>query len=266
MTFRDRFAITFGECAILHTGGTEYGACRENGYSKKELIDIALHIHFCTGVDTEIIDLTSVLPEKVAAKTEEACVLVIRNGASIFVPSPRKAANHLYYEQESKVKYDRKYYDSRRKQTLHKRARWNIVFGAEEQVASEDFTQCTVRAFSSLLFLNAFRNNLQLYLGERARGLYAEGNHYYEDKSGIGFHGDSERKTVICLSLGKSTTLRFQWRLPGSSEHTLSPIDIEVNHGDVYIMSEKATGFDWKHRSKVRVVHSAGSEKYIGRP
>ena len=28
-------------------------------------------------------------------------------------------------------------------------------------------------------------------------------------------------------------------------------------------MSEKATGNDWRKRSKVRIVHAAGSEKYI---
>ena len=28
-------------------------------------------------------------------------------------------------------------------------------------------------------------------------------------------------------------------------------------------MSEKATGFDWKSRSKVRVVHASGHENYI---
>ena len=30
------------------------------------------------------------------------------------------------------------------------------------------------------------------------------------------------------------------------------------------VMSEKATGFDWRCRSKVRVVHAAGAVKYIG--
>ena len=29
-------------------------------------------------------------------------------------------------------------------------------------------------------------------------------------------------------------------------------------------MSEKASGHDWKQRSKYRLVHAAGSRKYIG--
>merc|ERR1712099_129604 len=88
--------------------------------------------------------------------------------------------------------------------------------------------------------------------------------HYYESQSGIGFHGDSERKIVVCLSLGRSSTLRYHWRMPGSSDHTHSPVDIQLNHGDVYVMSEKATGFDWRLRSRVRLVHAAGSAKYTG--
>jgi hypothetical protein len=34
------------------------------------------------------------------------------------------------------------------------------------------------------------------------------------------------------------------------------PVDIVVGHGDIYVASEKATGYDWRMRSKTRVVHS----------
>jgi|694.fasta_scaffold32638_1 hypothetical protein len=42
------------------------------------------------------------------------------------------------------------------------------------------------------------------------------------------------------------------------------PIDINVKHGDIYIMSEKASGFDWLKSKRYRLVHAAGSIKYIG--
>ena len=112
--------------------------------------------------------------------------------------------------------------------------------------------------------LQALKAALPTWLGEKARVAYAEGNHYYEQRSGIGFHGDAERKLVICASLCATYTLRYQWCAPGSSEPFGPPIDIEVAHGDVYVMSEKATGFDWMRRSTHRVVHAAGSRKYIG--
>ena len=80
----------------------------------------------------------------------------------------------------------------------------------------------------------------------------------------MGFHGDCERKIVISLSVGRKMTMRFFWRKPGSTENKIGPIDLELNHGDLYVMSEKATGNDWKKRSRYRVVHGVGSKKYIG--
>jgi len=50
---------------------------------------------------------------------------------------------------------------------------------------------------------------------------------------------------------------------PTARSSTLPSVDIKVEHGDLYIMSEKATGYDWKHSTKLRIVHAAGSEKYI---
>ena len=35
-----------------------------------------------------------------------------------------------------------------------------------------------------------------------------------------------------------------------------------IEHGDMYIMSEKATGFDWKSKSKYTLRHAAGCQKY----
>jgi len=37
----------------------------------------------------------------------------------------------------------------------------------------------------------------------------------------------------------------------------------DLNHGDLYIMSEKTTGFDWKKRTLITLRHAAGCEKYI---
>ena len=80
-------------------------------------------------------------------------------------------------------------------------------------------------------------------------------------KCGIGFHGDSERKKVIGVRLGASIPLHFQWF------HKSKPIGervkIMLSHGDMYVMSEKATGYDWKSSSKITLRHAAGSKKYL---
>ena len=40
--------------------------------------------------------------------------------------------------------------------------------------------------------------------------------------------------------------------MPHSSNHELKPIDIKLNHGDIYIMSKKQPDTIGKQRSKVR--------------
>ena len=254
----NRYAITFGEVAILHIGGKEYGKGRlNNGFSTNELKKISEE-----NDNTEYISISDKLPVKLR-KDNDAGILIFRNNQNnkekkFVIGLNKNEANKLYLEQES-INYDTKFWDNRRQKTLNKRARYNIVFGKENIKNSKDYKQCSVIAFSDLKYLNRFRKRLQIILGSKTKKLNAEGNKYFHNKAGIGYHGDSERKIVICLSLGKETTLRYHWRLPGSSEHTLEPTDIILNHGDVYIMSEKATGWDWRLRSKVRVVHGAGN-------
>lgn len=113
--------------------------------------------------------------------------------------------------------YDKKYYDAKKDKTFNKRARYNLVFGEEDQEASEDYKEYTIKSFKSLKFLSLLREKIGEWFGPKAANLFAQGNRYYEEGSGIGFHGDGERKIVICLSLGRDSTLRYFWRKPKSS-------------------------------------------------
>ena len=252
--FEPRFAITFGEVAILHVGGAKFGAERRSeGFSVDELRGLRDLIE-----GAELTMVSDVLPAAARA-ANEAAVLVIPSGAEFLGLD----SDRLLDEQKGVV-YDQKYFDSRRRGTLNKRARYNVVFGDGGQVHSEDYQDPTVVPFAGLPLLDEFRGRLPEAFGPKAAGLNAEGNYYFGADCGIGFHGDAERKIVICLSLGGPATLRYHWRLPGSSDHTFPSVDVAVGHGAVYCMSEKATGWDWKYRSKTRVVHAAGSLKYIG--
>jgi len=53
----------------------------------------------------------------------------------------------------------------------------------------------------------------------------------------------------------------FQWFQ--NSKPIGTRIKLILNHGDMYIMSEKAVGFDWKKRKIPTLRHAAGSEKYL---
>ena len=124
----------------------------------------------------------------------------------------------------------------------------------------------TVKAFDQLPYLNDVHEKLGT-LSSKAAGLFAEGNHYYGHKSNINYHGDGERKRIICLCLGKSTKLTYQWRFPEADNAVKQrhAATITCNHGDIYIMSEKAGGYDWKFGRnqwpEPRLVHGAAFEQ-----
>ena len=77
--------------------------------------------------------------------------------------------------------------------------------------------------------------------------------------------GDEERKVVVGVRLGHGANgmpLKFRWYLHGD------PIGregrIELNEGDIYIMSEKAVGFDtFKEPHVPTLRHAAGKDAYF---
>lgn len=90
-----------------------------------------------------------------------------------------------------------------------------------------------------------------------------EGNRYYDlKKTGIGFHGDTERVVVICITIGGGGGYPMRWQWFKDGMPVGKPIDIELNDGDVYVMSEKSVGADWKKKVIYTLRHAAGAEKY----
>jgi len=102
----------------------------------------------------------------------------------------------------------------------------------------------------------------------KLKGLYAEGNYYHDParvkNTGIGWHGDTERGgkdgkggVVVGLRLGAPQNLLYQWY------HRSSPIgrrlSIKLNAGDIYFMSQKAVGSDWRHSSQMTLRHAVGA-------
>lgn len=135
-------------------------------------------------------------------------------------------------------------------------------------------TVSTVKAFEELPLLSAIRENLNGILGQsppfepnQYPPLNAEGNHYYGPSSNINYHGDGERKIIICLCLGRTTELVYQCRFPeeNAALQQREAARIQAHHGDIYFMSEKAGGYDWKFGRKQwpepRFVHGAAFDK-----
>jgi hypothetical protein len=91
--------------------------------------------------------------------------------------------------------------------------------------------------------------------------LNAEANYYYDiSKCGIGYHGDAERKKVVAIRMGASMPLYYRWYQ--NSIPVSEPIKVTLNDGDMYIMSEKAVGFDWLKKKVATLRHATGCSKY----
>merc|ERR1711971_503481 len=88
-----RYAITFGEVAVLHIGGREVGSGRrEHGFSVAELRDLSEKIPHA-----ELVMVSDVLP-KCDRDVNEAAVLLLRGGAETLLGRP-DAASLLLKEQ-----------------------------------------------------------------------------------------------------------------------------------------------------------------------
>jgi hypothetical protein len=159
-----------------------------------------------------------------------------------------------------------------REETILKMKENNVYFKENEFGKSpphpDIVAKGTIYKFSDLPLTNKIRETLPLLFGEKARNLLAEGNYYYNlEKTGIGFHGDTERKDVIGIRTGEDEEsgfpLHYQWfqnRNPIGER-----VQIDLKNGDIYVMSEKAVGRDWK-RSKdglLTLRHAAGGPEYL---
>jgi len=232
--------LTFGDQAENHHGMQKIGNLSEKGFTYDDLI-AAKTIFEEKGIECELVVLD---------KETDAYFLIARNGVSAFC-----SVKNLWLEQLS-LDPDKK--ALMRGRVVNKKARWNLCFSEFSQEANFEEGKGTVIDYSSVKRLKKLRNRLHRVFGDKAKKLECEGNYYYDiEKCYIGFHGDSERKKVIGVRLGDTFPFYFQWYQ--HSEPISEKIKFELNHGDIYCMSEKAVGNDWKRRTIKTLRHAAGN-------
>ena len=246
--------ITAGEQSENHVGMKINGnGLSTSGFTIEELILFKKNLKE-NGITSEYYRLDDTIEDK--DNLEPAALLIIRNGVDQLINGP--ASNML--EEQLKFEWDKKYWDTRRGRVLNKRARYNVCYGEKKQTPDYENKMGTIIAYDEVPILNTWRNSLGVLFGKKAKNLEVEGNLYYNTKKcGIGFHGDSERKKVIACSLGTSRPIHWQWYF--KSNPIGDRIKFTLNTGDMYIMSEKTSGFDWKKRNIKTLRHAAG-EKY----
>ncbi len=252
--FTEAMTLTFGDVAENHAGMQKVGTMATSGFSLNEIQKV---IDWCkeNNVETNLINLGNYLPN---GTNEEAYFLHIKNGVNGFLKKENFADK--LFEEQSKLEKDTKAFMYGR--VVNKKARYNLCFGDEDQEPNYNEGKGRIYSFDNVPKLLKLRKKFGKIMGSTAKNLKAEGNYYYDPKKcGIGYHGDSERKKVIGVRLGTSIPLTYVWYKDDKPQSEIIEIK-NINHGDIYIMSEKATGYDWKKSSIYTLRHAAGSKEY----
>jgi alkylated DNA repair dioxygenase AlkB len=264
---RSTVTLTFGDQAENHVGMQKIGNMAENGFDYNDLIFAQTNFER-VGCVCEMIKLHNELPEKYECKCKEdeckcydAYALIIRKGVEKILQDEQGSV--LLLEEQDKLEKDKKAFMYGR--VVNKHARHNLCFDDIGQEPDYENGLGRIIPYSDVPLLDQMRNRLRMYFGNKANDLKVEGNYYYDvTKCGIGYHGDSERKRVIGVRLGATMSLHYQWfhqRKPVGNT-----IKLSLNNGDMYVMSEKATGFDWKRTNVSTLRHAAGASNFLKLP
>lgn len=258
---KEVITITFGDVSENGTRMERIGTPRKAGFSVEELEDILVKLN--TNEDrAEIYYLTQYIPDDVWNELDKevqnkcnAAVLVIRNGAELFGVNPDELMMTL-----KELDWDTKKFMYGR--VVNSLARSNLCFSTFSQEPDYENKKGRIYNYDDIPDLKKIWTSIGDEFGDKAQNLEGEGNYYYDiSKCGIGFHGDKERIIVVALRLGESMPIHYQWY--HRSRKIGDRLDIDLHHGDIYIMSEKAVGKDMSKKIIPTLRHATGSKKYV---
>lgn len=250
------FTLTYGNKAENHKSMEIIGNDVEHGLTKNDL-EKAKKYFTKLGAECKLINLKNNIKKHVSRSEfngiDDAYILIVKNGAN-YLLSP-KSTNDLYLEQHA-LKKDTKAFMYGR--VVNKKARHNLCFSDFDQKADYENKKGTVINFNKVPLTKKIREIIPTVCdSDIFKNLQCEGNYYYDvNKTYIGFHGDGEREIVIAVRLGADFPLHYQWYYQG--DKVGDPFERILNHGDMYFMSEKAVGQDWKKSSIYTLRHAAG--------
>ena len=234
--------LTFGDCAENHVGMQKIGIKDINGFSLSNIKEI---VDKFPNNEIKKYSLHKIINDK-------------NNKAYIYVIKKVFTDHENIYENLKNLNWDAKAFMYGR--VVNKHARYNLCFSDFNQEPDYENGKGRIIKINDVPSLKKINDVISVL--PYCENLKVEGNYYYDiKKCGIGFHGDSERRKVIGVRLGESFPIAFQWY--HKKEPISEIINIPIESGDIYIMSEKTVGTDWKSSSIKTLRHAAGSDKFI---
>ena len=267
-TCGETISLTFGDQGENHPGMEKVGSMVDKGegfnlsdfkrwrknFKKAGLVVDIHHLNRLVGTESS---------NPSGSEMEDAYVMVVHQGMNFFLEPIKKTDVDLFREMDG-FKWDRKYFDTRRNRVLNKNARANVCFGDERREPKYEEKKGRIVGYDECECLATIKLGMAKVMGPKCGDLICEGNRYFDlRKCGIGWHGDAERRKVIAFRLGEDMDLHFNWFKRHASFGTT--LKLTLKSGDMYLMSEKAVGWDWKRSSIPTIRHSAGKKdcKYV---
>jgi len=242
--------LTFGDMAENHVGMEQIGqmVAAGQGFQLADLQAIQCTME-ARGVVCELVTLS-------AADQPAAYVLVLRQGVGALLDG--KTQLSMFAEQKGLV-YDKQAFMYGR--VVNKHARWNLCFDENSREPDYEAGKGRIVGYNEVPVMKSLMDQIA-GLHPKAQNLKVESNYYYDTtKCGIGFHGDSERRKVVGVRIGYSSMpMHYQWYHKG--DPVRDRIIVPLDPGDMYIMSEKATGNDWKKKTIPTLRHAVGCDKF----
>ena len=266
MNDQSAITLTLGDQAENHAGMQILGKLVDEGlgFNLDDLEDIKTKLE-AIGIECELIPLELYQDLSTADTSldvpEEAYALIVRNGVNKILETCSDFTQRDMFDEHLVLELDKQAW--MRGRVVNKHARWNLCFDDAGQEPDYDAKKGRIVAYDEIPVTKMFLSQISSYFGHKAENLKGEGNYYYDKtKCGIGFHGDSERRKVIGirLGLGESPPLHYQWFR--ESQPVGERIILNLNGGDMYVMSEKAVGQDWKRKKIHTLRHATGCKKY----
>ena len=246
--------LTFGCMSENHIGMEKIGkGLSENGFNLNDLKNIASNFKkIDKNINLHIHSLKDLIKNYVSSDLlnyiDDAHILVIKNGVECILDS------NLLFNELINLDWDKKAFMKGR--VVNKKARYNLCFSNFSQNPDYENKKGRTYDMSKLTHLNNLNESIKKLFTNKALDLQCEGNFYYDlEKTYIKYHGDAERRRVIGIRLGDSLPLYFQWFY--KSKKFGDVLKINLDGGDIYVMSEKAVGTDWMKKNSYTLRHSA---------
>ena len=244
--------ITFGDRAENHVGMQKIGQLAENGFSIQDLENAKVYLEN-KGCTCNLVSLNDYLD----AEADPAKILIIKDGVNVLLSDISKTADDLFDELKG-LDWDKKAKMYGR--IVNKHARYNLCLDYQAQEPDYQDGKGRIIPYDQV----PLSKHIKDQLGEIINGgndLTGELNNYQDiRKMGIGFHGDAERLKVIAVRVGEPLPIHYQWFYKGLPVGERAMIGL--GHGDMYIMSQKTTGNDWKKKNIYTLRHATGCSKF----